>query len=71
MRDRYLKTGERKVIGYRREVTGQRKDGGLLNIELLLNEIDNPNTGGRAFVAVLQDVTRKHCGMFVYIALPS
>jgi PAS domain S-box-containing protein len=47
------------VIGYRREVTGQRKDGALLNIELLLNRIDNTNTGGTAFVAVLHDVTRE------------
>jgi hypothetical protein len=55
----YLKTGVRKAIGYRREVQGQRKDGAILEIELLLNEIDNPGTGGRAFVAVLQDVTRR------------
>ena len=53
---RYLETGEKRVIGKQREVTGMTKDGKELVLELRINELTEPS-GSRLFVAVLNDIT--------------
>ena len=54
--ERYLKTGEKRVIGSQREVPAVTKDGRKLIVELKLSEIKN-SSGARLFVAVLNDLT--------------
>jgi len=66
---RYLETGEAKVIGKRREVVGQTKDGKLLIIELLLNRTVDPS-GQTIFVAVLNDITGIYCHNPCLLLLP-
>ena len=57
---RYLDTGERKVIGIGREVSGLRKDRSIFPLELSVGEWLSQD-GARAFVGILRDVTeRKH-----------
>lgn len=51
----YLRTGERKIIGIGREVTGRRKDGGLFPVYLSVGEALLGRE--RMFVAVLRDLT--------------
>jgi PAS domain S-box-containing protein len=52
---RYLKTGERRIIGIGREVLAQRKDGSLFPAELSVSEIQMG--GERAFAGVVRDIT--------------
>lgn len=54
---RYLETGERRIIGIGREVTGQRKDGSTFPMELAVGEVHLP--GGRCFTGIVRDVTRR------------
>jgi len=51
---RYVRTGEARVIGVGREVTGLRKDGTPLDLELALSEIHHGRR--RLFTAILRDV---------------
>ncbi len=51
---RYLKTGEKKIIGVGREVVGLRKDGEEVPLELGVSEWGD---GGRRFTAILRDLT--------------
>jgi PAS domain S-box-containing protein len=52
---RYLRTGERRIIGQRREVVGRHKDGREFPVELGVSET---RTGERRFfVGVLRDLT--------------
>ena len=44
-----------------REVVGRKKNGESLELQLLLNEVKDPHTGGRNYIAILNDVTKmKH-----------
>ena len=61
--DRYLenfhRTGERKIIGIGREVTGQRKDGSTFPMNLSVGEAKQE--GESVFVGIIHDLTdRKH-----------
>ena len=53
---RYLETGERRVIGIRREVEARKKDGSGFPLYLSIGEwVDDD--GSRLFVGVLRDIT--------------
>jgi two-component system sensor kinase FixL len=52
---RYLKTGERRIIGRSREASGRRRDGTIFPIELSVAEID----GERKFTGFIRDVTER------------
>ncbi|MEZ2128183.1 MULTISPECIES: PAS domain S-box protein [unclassified Sinorhizobium] len=55
---RYLTTGERRIIGYGRVVSGQRKDGSIFPMELSVGEaIAN---GKRIFTGFIRDLTSRH-----------
>lgn len=55
---RYLRTGERRIIGYGRVVTGRRKDGTRFPMELAIGEaIAN---GKRLFTGFIRDLTSRH-----------
>jgi PAS domain S-box-containing protein len=53
----YLTTGEAKVIGIGREVTGQRKDGSTFPMDLQIGEARQDNT--IAFVGIIHDLTER------------
>ncbi len=53
--ERYLKTGEKRVIGIGREVQGIRKDGTTFPMELAVNEMVLHDE--RMFVGILTDIT--------------
>jgi PAS domain S-box-containing protein len=56
--ERYLATGERRIIGYGRVVSGQRKDGSVFPMELSVGEaIAN---GKRIFTGFIRDLTSRH-----------
>ncbi|WP_236025020.1 PAS domain S-box protein [Arenibaculum pallidiluteum] len=55
--NRYLATGERRIIGIGRIVVGQRKDGSTFPMELAVGEI---STGGRRlFTGFVRDLTER------------
>jgi two-component system sensor kinase FixL len=53
--ERYLRTGERRIIGIGRLVVGQRKDGGTFPMELAVGEV----RGRRLFTGFVRDVTER------------
>ena len=55
---RYLHTGQRRVLGTGREVTGLRKDGALIPLYLSVGEV----TGGDRprFTGILHDISERH-----------
>jgi two-component system sensor kinase FixL len=54
---RYLSTGERRIIGIGREVTGLRKDGSVFPLHLSVGEAD---VGGeRKFTGILHDLSER------------
>ncbi len=53
----YLRTGQRKIIGIGREVTGRRKDGTLFPMDLSVSEI--VLSGRRMFLGLVHDVTER------------
>jgi PAS domain S-box-containing protein len=55
---RYLKTGERRIIGLGRVVTGLRKDGTTFPMELAVGEAVSPT--GRIFTGFIRDLTSRH-----------
>jgi PAS domain S-box-containing protein len=55
--EHYLKTGEARVIGIGREVTGQRKDGSTFPMELAVN--DTRIGDRRLFTAAIRDITER------------
>lgn len=55
---RYLDTGERRIIGYGRVVTGQKKDGSHFPMELAIGEARA--AGGRIFTGFIRDLTSRH-----------
>jgi PAS domain S-box-containing protein len=54
---RYRQTGEKKIIGIGREVTGRRKDGSVFPIELSISETRLP--GRRFFTGILRDISSR------------
>ncbi|HTJ59026.1 MAG TPA: PAS domain S-box protein [Devosiaceae bacterium] len=55
---RYLATGERRIIGYGRVVTGRRKDGTTFPMELSVGEA--MVEGRRIFTGFIRDLTSRH-----------
>ncbi len=55
--DRYLTTGERRIIGIGRVVVGQRKNGSTFPIELSIGEVDQG--GQRLFTGFIRDLTER------------
>jgi len=53
----YLNTGEKKVIGIGREVSGKRKDGNLFPMDLGINEMWLH--GMRMFVGTVRDISKR------------
>src|SRR5271157_1489072 len=52
---RYIQTGERRIIGFGREIPAQRKDGTVFPMEIGVSEI---RVGGNViFVGILRDIT--------------
>lgn len=54
---RYLRTGERRIVGIGRVVAGQRKDGGTFPIELAVGEVSHG--GRRLFTGFVRDITER------------
>lgn len=54
---RYLSTGERRIIGTGRVVVGQRKDGSTFPMELAVGEMHSG--GGRYFTGFIRDLTER------------
>jgi PAS domain S-box-containing protein len=55
---RYVATGERRIIGFGRVVTGQRKDGTTFPMELAIGEA--AANGKRIFTGFIRDLTSRH-----------
>src|SRR5262249_39693329 len=55
--DRYLQTGEKRIIGIGRVVVGERKDGSTFPIELAVGEMKSG--GGRFFTGFIRDLTER------------
>ncbi|MBI5937422.1 MAG: PAS domain S-box protein [Betaproteobacteria bacterium] len=54
---RYLETRQAKILGQRREVQGQRRDGTIFPIELAVNEL--VDDAGSTFLGVIHDITAR------------
>ncbi len=52
---RYKQTGMKYMIGNRREVAGQRKDGSTFPVDLAVSEVDHLNL----FTGILRDISQK------------
>ena len=55
--DNYLRTGERRIIGKGREVSGRRKDGSVFPMELAVSELEADDS--RWFLGIIRDVTAR------------
>ena len=55
--DRYLTTGERRIIGIGRVVVGERKDGSTFPMELAVGEMRS--AAGRFFTGFVRDLTER------------
>jgi two-component system sensor kinase FixL len=55
--ERYLTTGEAKIIGVGREVTGRRRDGTMFPVHLSVGEMRIG--GARKFTGMLRDLTKR------------
>lgn len=55
--ERYRSTGEQRIIGRPRLVSGQRSDGTIFPLELSVGEA--PSVSGRVFTGFMQDMTEK------------
>ena len=55
--EHYKKTGERKIIGIGREVTGRRKDGSTFPMYLAVSEVKLP--GQHIFTGIVRDITEQ------------
>lgn len=56
--DRYMETGERRIIGIGRVVVGERKDGSTFPMELAVGEVQSG--GQRLFTGFVRDLTESH-----------
>lgn len=56
--ERYLKTGERRIIGIGREVLAQKKNGDVFPIDLAVGEVEFSNC--RQFAGFIRDATQRH-----------
>ena len=56
--ERYLTTGERRIIGTSRVVVGQRKDGSTFPMELFVGEV--LLEGKRQFIGFVRNLTERH-----------
>jgi two-component system sensor kinase FixL len=54
---RYLATGERRIIGLGREVSGQRKDGSIFPLHLSVGEAEV--SGERKFTGIIHDLSER------------
>src|SRR5215471_3616156 len=54
---RYLTTGERRVMGKRREAVGQRRDGSTFPLELAVSEFRSGER--RLFTGIVRDITER------------
>lgn len=54
---RYLRTGERRIVGIGRVVAGQRKDGSTFPIELAVGEVNHG--GRRLFTGFVRDISER------------
>jgi len=55
--DNYLETGERKIIGIGREVTGRRKNGTTFPMYLAVSEVKLPNQ--HIFTGIVRDISEQ------------
>lgn len=55
--ERYLRTGERRIIGIGRVVVGERKDGSTFPMELAVGEMKSANRG--FFTGFIRDLTER------------
>lgn len=55
--DRYLKTGEKKIIGIGREVVALRKDGSEVPVDLTVTE--TTVNGKRCFTGIMRDISER------------
>jgi len=53
--ERYVRTGEKRIIGIGREVAGQRKDGSIFPIHLAVGEFESE--GDRFFSGIITDLS--------------
>jgi PAS domain S-box-containing protein len=53
----YFQTGQPRIIGTGREVTGLRKDGGTVPLDLAVSEVNYD--GRRLFTGILRDITER------------
>jgi two-component system sensor kinase FixL len=54
---RYLRTGEKRVIGIGREVVGQRRDGTVIPLDLAISEVKV--RGARRFLGIVRDISER------------
>lgn len=54
---RYLRTGEKRIIGIGREVKGLRKDGSMFPMDLSVSEVNLPEK--RLFTGIVRDISQR------------